>query len=514
MYGKIQEYKRQGWLKAEIARQLELDPATVAKYYEMSEQEYRRYRRELVERVKAFDEYKQDILGVYEANEFKKLTVSAVYDYLEERVEQLPGNEQTLRNYIRYLVATRQLIFNERARLYSKVAELPLGRQMQIDFGSWRTASGLKLYLFAAVLSASRYKYVAFQDRPFTAIDVIGHLLDSFEYFGGIAEQLVIDQDAVMVVAENHGDIIYTKDFGYFIQEMGLDMYVCRKADPESKGKIENVVGFVKQSLLSVRDFSGLEEAQRSLSGWLGRRANGKLSQATKRIPAEDIVAEREKLRPIRNSIYRRSSLQGRELRTVSTNGRICVQSCQYSVPASYRRAEVEIYVTEQKIFVFDHSSGEQIAEHTRSPIPGTQSIKREHIRATGKRTQQMRTEVLQLFALKGWKLFVEATFKSHHRYVRDQCIEAQRYFSRGIDRECLERALMFCLEHKTYTMASLRDTYRYYVRIEEASEPDILETLRPQLNTVAQYKRDIKVAKRDLGVYRSLESIITAVCL
>ncbi|GAH98183.1 unnamed protein product, partial [marine sediment metagenome] len=36
-----------------------------------------------------------------------------------------------------------------------------------------------------------------------------------------------------MVVSENAGDIIYTDDFKYFIEEQKLRMYVCRAADPE-----------------------------------------------------------------------------------------------------------------------------------------------------------------------------------------------------------------------------------------------------------------------------------------
>ena len=40
MYQKIQKCKRQGLLKVEISRKLDLDPGTVAKYYDMSESEY------------------------------------------------------------------------------------------------------------------------------------------------------------------------------------------------------------------------------------------------------------------------------------------------------------------------------------------------------------------------------------------------------------------------------------------------------------------------------------------
>jgi transposase len=279
MYQEIMKCKKKGYLKSEVSRKLGLDPGTVAKYYRMSESEYREYARLHMYRDKAFDRYRADILEVYERNGCQRLQVASVYDYLEERHGELPGTEKTLRNYIKYLRETGQLEFKEHIRCYQKVPELPMGKQLQLDFGEYTTPHGLKLYIFASVLSASRYKYAAFQDKPFTTLDLIGHLLDCFDYIGGVVEELVIDQDKVMVVSENHGDIIYTRDFLYFIEEMGLRMYVCRKADPESKGKVESSVKYVKYNFLGTRDFETLEEAKESLLRWLTRRANGKISQ-------------------------------------------------------------------------------------------------------------------------------------------------------------------------------------------------------------------------------------------
>ena len=335
MYQKILEFKKKGYSKAKIVKKLKLDPKTVAKYYRMSEQKYREYANSLKYREKAFDVQKDDILEVYKENGYQKLNMAGVYDYLEEKNGTLPGTEKTLRNYIEYLVETNQLEFEANIRVRGKVPEMPFGKQLQIDFGEYTTRSGLKLYIFSAVLSASRYKYVALQQRPFTTLDLIGHLLDCFDFIGGLPEELVIDQDSVMVVSENHGDIIYTQDFNYFIQEMGLRMYVCRKSDPASKGKVENSIKFIKQNFLSMRDFTSLEEAQESLMRWLSRRANGKISQATKRIPAEVIEEEREYFRPLRNSIYRRWSLLGREERIANDEAVISVDaSLLYTSPS------------------------------------------------------------------------------------------------------------------------------------------------------------------------------------
>ena len=240
MYLEILKCKKKGYLKSEISKKLRLDPGTVAKYYNMNEAEYRAYANSLMYRDKAFDRYKREISEVYEQNDYRRLPMSAVYDYLEERYGELPGGEKTLRNYIGYLIETNQLELKEHIRVYRRVPELPFGKQLQIDFGVHTTASGLRLYMFSSVLSASRYKYTAFQDRPFTTLDLIQRLVDCFDYIGGMPEELVIDQDNVMVVSENHGDIIYTKDFLYFIEEMDLRMYVCRKADPQSKDHASN----------------------------------------------------------------------------------------------------------------------------------------------------------------------------------------------------------------------------------------------------------------------------------
>ena len=512
MYQEILKCKKKGWLKSEISKKLKIDPGTVAKYYTMSEAEYREYSTSHMYRDKAFNRYKEEILEVYERNNYRKLPISSVYDYLEERYGELPGGEKTLRNYVRYLIETNQLELREDIRVYRKVPELPFGKQMQIDFGEYSTASGLKLYMFTAVLSASRYKYAAFQGKPFTTLDLIGHLLDCFDYIDGVPEELVIDQDNIMVVSENYGDIIYTRDFLYFIEEMGLGMYVCRKADPQSKGKVENLIKYVKQNFLSTRDFTILEEAQESLRRWLIRRANGKISQATKQIPAEIIEEERKHLRPIRNSIYRKESLLGRQERIADENSLISVSSSQYSVPEGYKNKKVEIYKTEARVFVFDRHTGQQIADHELALTPGKKVINREHYRKNGKSAQEMKDEVLRKFPLDRWVEFAQANFKRYPRYVRDQCIEAHRRFGEDVDPESLDRALEFCLDYKTYSVANLYDAYLYYKGLSETKEEDLLAKMGPQLKEVSRYRREIKVSKRDLGVYKSLINIVLRV--
>jgi hypothetical protein len=497
----LKYFKRRGFTKADIVRETGLNKRTVFKYYDMSEKKYARYIEKVRYRSKIFEPYLSPILDLYQVNNFQILSKSAVYDYLEEKLGSLPGTERSFRSYISFLIETEQLKLNGNKRIYSPVAELPYGKQLQIDFGEYRTKSGLKLYIFVAVLSASRYKYAVLQDRPFTTLDLIHHLLDCFCYLGGMPQELVIDQDKVMVVSENRGDIIYTKDFKQFIEEMGLKMYVCRKNDPESKGKIENVIKFIKRNFLSVRDFKNIEEAKERLLRWLNRRANGKISLATRRIPKEMFSEERAYLRTLKNSIYRKDSTNVRERRKADRMGQISVNAGKYPVPLEYR--EVEIYKTAERLFIYDIRSGEKISEYAICPIPGSRIVNRARYQHKEHNIRELKEQLKSLFDIDSWSEFVDKNFRMYTRYFRDQYHEALKKFSQGIEEECLRQSIALCLENRTYTMANLYDTYQYYQQEAELTLPKVKIVSR--LRGIPQEKKAFQVEKRDIGVYHTL---------
>jgi transposase len=74
---------------------------------------------------------------------------------------------------------------------------------------------------------------------------------------------LVIDQDAVFVATETYGEVIKTRTFEDFCTEQDLKLWVCHKADPESKGPIENSVGFVKKNFFSARNLETIDDVWR-----------------------------------------------------------------------------------------------------------------------------------------------------------------------------------------------------------------------------------------------------------
>ncbi len=507
MYRKIKQLKKQGKTNIQIKKETGFDAKTVKKYIKMNDKRFSDYLKKQRYRNKGFDSFKTDILSVYKANKYKKLVVSSVYDYLEEKNDDLPANEGSLRNYINYLIETKQLIFKKSERIYTKVDELSYGKQMQLDFGEYILPGGMKLFIFATLLSGSRYKYAAFQDHTFCAEDVILHLLDSFDFFGGIPEELVIDQDKTMVVSENNGDIIYTKDFKYFIEEMDLKMYVCRKADPESKGKIENMVKFIKQSFLNCRNFNDIDSANESLQKWLSRRANGKISQATKKIPCVEIEAERLKLRPIKNSIFRKDLQIGREERTASDKSRLCVAGCYYALPIRFKNKSVQIYITKTELFVYDPFDDKEIARYQLSSIPGELVADRSIIRESTEKIETLKESAITLQDFKEWTLFLEKVFKDKPRYCRDQCIEAKNHFSEIDDVDILKKAVVFCLENKSLSMGQLSDTYTYFKK-EKINETKNINM--PVLTKTKSNIPDIKIEIPSFDVYNNIIEGVT----
>lgn len=508
MYRKVQNLKRRGFRQADIIREIGLNKRTVGKYYDMSEKKYLRYIEKVRYRNKIYESLKPDILGIYKENGFQQLEKSAIYDCLEEKYGVMPGKERSFRYYITYLIDTGQIKFSENARKYYPVEDQPYGKQLQIDFGEHRTRGGLKLYIFAAVLSASRYKYCALQERPFTTMDLISHLLDCFEYLGGMPKELVIDQDSIMVVSENNGDIIYTRDFEHFIDEMNLKMYVCRKNDPESKGKIENLIKFVKRNFLKLREFKDIAEAKERLFRWLSRKANGKISLATYRIPKEEFSEEKKYLSPLRNSIYRKEVSEGREPRKADDLGQISVNSCKYPVPEEYRGQEVEIYRTEDTLFIYDIRTGENIEEHDICHIPGSRVPNRGRYHRKEFKQKELKEKLKELFSVPGWNEFADKNYEMYPRYFRDQYNEALKKFSEGIKVETLEQAVKFCLENHTLSIANLWDTYQYYKREMEsiASLPKL--KIEAGLRGIPAEKRSITVQKRDIAVYRAAANV------
>jgi hypothetical protein len=300
-----------------------------------------------------------------------------------------------------------------------------------------------------------------------------------------------------MIVAENLGDLTTTKGFADFVAEQGLRLHVCRAADPESKGKVENAVKYVKTSFFSSRSFATFDELQALMRKWL-LRVNAKLSQATRLMPLADFEAhEKPALRPQRASIFRPGlATDNRESRKADQKSLISVAATRYSVPSDYRLKEVAIDRRDGLVLVFDPTTGIQIAAHREAATPGGTVLDKSHYRDREGSLEALRAQLVSAMAdLPEWACFVDGIYTEYRRYFRDHAVRLRKLLERKIDREKLTQALRFCLDRGLASAQELLDAVQNITPLPGPS-PALYKSVR-------QARELPTVATRSVGEYQ-----------
>lgn len=207
---------------------------------------------------------------------------------------------------------------------------------------------------------------------PFTtALAVYAHEL-SFEFFGGVPRKIVYDQDKVFLLHENLGDPVLTTGFRVLVREHGFEPVFCRKSAPQSKGKIENVVKYVKYNFLRGREFTDIDRLNREVRGWLERTANGTEHHGTRRIPSKEFETEKTHLMPYKGvpTIPCEKLL----LHHVRKDNVIIYRGNYYTVPTGTCRGhQTRVYVEEKEnlLYIYSQETGKNLAIHKISSEKG-----------------------------------------------------------------------------------------------------------------------------------------------
>ncbi|WP_339063989.1 IS21 family transposase [Tepidibacillus marianensis] len=319
-------------------------------------------------RQKKLDPYRDQILSWLK--EHPDLSSAQIEDWLKERYPTIRIGGSTGRSYVSEMRDIYHIPKVVRIRDHEAVEELPMGQQVQVDWGEITVKNSekkdSKLYFITFVLSHSRHKYVEWLDRPFTTRDTIRSHEKAFQFFGGMPEEIVYDQDHLITVSENAGDIILTSEFQAYKQDRGFRIYLCRKADPQSKGKVENVVKYVKQNFAKNRVFSNLDTWDEKCLAWLERTGNYNVHHTTKKRPVEVHALEKQHLKPISTLFSFENNLESSIPRTVHKDNIIKYKSNRYSLPLGTYRPKgdntVYIEIFEEELIIRREPKGEVLA--------------------------------------------------------------------------------------------------------------------------------------------------------
>lgn len=498
VYSKIQALKEQGFSIRQASRILKVSRNTVTKYWEMTPEEYANTYK-TVNRMTALKSYEPVVVKWLET--YPCMTAAQVRYWLEEK-HRMDANDRTVRLFVSGLREKHGIARgSEPRREYEAVEELPMGYQLQLDFGvkSVRSAYGsryVKLHFAVFTLSYSRDMWGIFQDRPFSSEDLVRNLYRCFSHFCGMPRQLVYDQDAIIVVSENGGDIIHTKAFAAFLAESRLDVRACRKSDPETKGLVESSVKFVKGNFMENRLYMGLDVWNRSFESWLAQAAKRKHG-TTKRRPVDMFAEEREHLLPIYGMAP--VGIAEETDRIVRKDNTVLYKSNRYSVPyGTYARDNtVFLDADGDKLHIMDRV-GERLATHDICREKGRLIKLGAHRRDRGEKLRALREKTVALLG-EEFRIYLEALCERKPRYVKDQlAIVLAACEAHG--RETVLAAMRYCRGLELYSANDLRDAAE---TIGSQSPPPA----QPARLPVEDERYHIPVQKRDLSVYAGVAS-------
>ena len=279
------------------------------------------------------------------------------------------GYQGSPRNFRRLVADAKQGWRRDHHRGRRPGVWLP-GETLLID---WGMLAGV--HVFCAVLGWSRFRFVRFatNEKASTTFEL---LAECFEVLGGVPQVVLADRRGCLKAGVVANVVVPTSDYVRFATHYGFRPDFCHAADPQSKGMVENLVGYAKADLMVPQQpFTDLWTANDAAEAWC-TEVNAATHSEIAAVPLERLQQERELLAPL-PSLRPETGVKpvSRKVDRLS-----CVRfgSARYSVPCRLIGQQVTLTITEKMIMVVAPVTGEVLAEHT-LVAPGQTSIDDTH---------------------------------------------------------------------------------------------------------------------------------------
>jgi len=275
------------------------------------------------------------------------------------------------RNFRRLVAAAKQAWRRDHHRGRRPAVWSP-GEHLVIDWG----AEG-GLHVFCAVLAWSRVRFVRFaaDERAETTLAM---LAECFEVLGGVPGTVLADRMGCLKGGVVANVVVPAPQYLQFAAHYGFKPDFCQASDPESKGIVENLVGYAKRDLMVPQvPFADLAAANAQAAAWCVE-VNGVVHSEICAVPAERLVLERELLAPLPSLPSLRASIGRQVLRKVDRLSCVRFASARYSVPVRLIGAQVAVRTDDGRLLVIMTGTGQVVAEHV-LVAPGEASVRDEH---------------------------------------------------------------------------------------------------------------------------------------
>lgn len=459
-----------------ISEELGIARNTVRKYLKMDEAQISAYQDDR-SRYKRLDEHRDFM--VHQLKRYPKLSAVKLGRRLQERLGALDVSARSIRRYVQ---ALKEQVAAGQFRYYEPVLESMPGIQCQVDPGELRgvlvDGQERTVHFVVFVLSCSRLMYVGLSLKPLDTAAFIQLHDEALRYFGGVTEECVYDQTKLVVLREQYRELTINQRFHEYATTAGFRIYACEGYDPQSKGKVEAGVKYVKQDCLYGEEFASEQELRCHVQQWLDNVANARVHGTTGRVPREHFEQdERQHLRPYLSPVRLVTQVASTQTRRADKTGLISWRSNKYSVPMAWQQAHVGVSERDSELVVTDLETGDTIAVHGLSTEKGRIVKNSHHYRDHTQRIADLEQAIASLIPADTAQALCTVLKRTSPRIYKDQLVAVRTLLHAHLP---IDLSLLDSLSQRHELTATMLKRYleanglaRQRGRIPETAMPD-----------------------------------------
>lgn len=259
--------------------------------------------------------------------------------------------------------------------------ETKAGQQLQTDWGEVQVELGgveTRVYFEVNQLGYSR-RFHFWCTGSLDAEHTYEGLVRSFEYFRGVTEEVLVDnQKSAVLKASNQGQPVFNERFIDLAMHYGFSPRACRPYRARTKGKDERMVGYIKHHFfVRYRRFESWAHLNQLAEQWLKDEADQRVHGTLKEVVAERFEEERPTLKPLPQTRYDTSYF---EYRQAAWDGYIEVRGNRYSIPSMLAGQAVRIRIgLDDSLRVYDQAGSLAASHQLVKASAGWQTIAEHH---------------------------------------------------------------------------------------------------------------------------------------
>jgi len=177
---------------------------------------------------------------------------------------------------------------------------------------------------------------------------------------GGLPEALVWDREGAL----HAGGGRPTEPFAAFCGEVGVGWRILEARDPQSKGVVERLQGYLETSFEPGRSFAGELDYQEQLDRWFDERANVRFHRTLRCRPSDRLAEELTVMRPLPE---RMPDVDRRLVTRVPPDPYVRLDCSDYSLDPRLVGRRVELRVSQREVLAACLDTGELACRHRRS---------------------------------------------------------------------------------------------------------------------------------------------------